>query len=164
MPAAKTIRQQIVDAVETALTTPGGLAPLNVQRCPTEPLEDLVNNLGTTDFPALLIYVKEDAATGEYTHDSVERDLTLHLVAVDKRPDNDSPIHVALEPVLAFAYMAVMAKGSLDGLADDIEAGKIEWDFETGVVDSAAARMEFNLKYRHDRYDMTVNPQGASYV
>jgi hypothetical protein len=146
------IREQIMVALVTALSSGGGSPPgLTVHRERTRPIE--VDSL-----PAIMVYAEDDVpkALGQQTYAAplTERHLSVVLDCRAQGSNIVSPDE-ALDPVLVWAAITVLANERFGGLASGVEELRTAWNSREGDVPVASAKLIFTIRYRTSRLDPT---------
>jgi hypothetical protein len=146
------IREQIMAALVVALSTGGGSpAGLTVHRERTRPIE--IDSL-----PAIMIYADDDVpkTLGQQTYAAplTERHLAVVLECRAQGSSGVSPDE-ALDPVLVWATITVLANERFGGLASGVEELRTAWSSREGDVPVASAKLIFTIRYRTSRLDPT---------
>ncbi len=141
------VREQILQAVELALSGPGKPAGVSVHRYRTRPFN-------SDALPALVIYPAPDGERVERVTlqpSRADRTLTIRiecrLIAAGEPPDT------ALDPLLVWVTRAIMADPTLGGLAVRTTEVRTLWDAEELDRVYAAAAVDFQIEYRTDAVD-----------
>lgn len=146
------IREQIIVAIVAALSSGSGMpSGLTVHRERTRPIE--IDSL-----PAIMIYADDDVpktlGAQTYAAPLTERHLSLELECRAAGSSGVSP-DAALDPILVWATLQVLADDRFGGLASGVEEGKTAWSSKEGDTPLAAAKLSFTVRYRTSRLDPT---------
>jgi hypothetical protein len=146
------IREQIMVLLVAALNSGlSGITGLTVHRERTRPIE--IDSL-----PAIMVYADDDVpkTLGQqvYAAPLTERQFSLALECRAQGSSSVSP-DAALDPVLVWAAMTVLANERFGGLASGVEEGRTVWSSREGDVPVASAKLNFTIKYRTSRLDPT---------
>jgi hypothetical protein len=147
------IREQIMVLLVAALNAGGAGSPagLTVHRERTRPIE--IDSL-----PAILVYADDDVpkplAQQIYNAPLTERQFSLGLECRAQGTSSVSP-DAALDPVLMWAAITVLANERFGGLASGVEEGRTVWASREGDTPVASAKLSFTIKYRTSRLDPT---------
>lgn len=148
---AGSIREQIMAALVTALSSGGAPAGLTVHRERTRPIE-------TDSLPAIMLYAEDEKprnlAGQAYRAPLAERQLSIGLQCRAKGALNVSP-DAALDPVLVWAMQTVMKNETFGALANGVEEDRTVWSSREGDDPIAAATVHYTIKYRTSRLDPT---------
>src|SRR5258708_1304909 len=147
------IREQSMVALVAALSAGGSGSPfgLSVHRERTRPIE--IDSL-----PAIMVYADDDVpkTLGQQTYAAplTERQFSVVLECRAQGSSSVSP-DAALDPVLVWAAITVLANERFGGLASGVDEGRTAWNSREGTTPLAAAKMFFTIKFRTSRLDPT---------
>lgn len=137
--AEVSIREQILRAVLEAVGPVVTGLGATLHRSPTLALP-------REQCPALLVFPESDSIL-ERANDRVTRDLVIRLVALTRAVPPASP-ETEADRLLTAAHAALMADGTLGGLALGIREQDCEWEVEDADGDAAALPARYQIRYR----------------
>jgi hypothetical protein len=145
--AGNSIREQILlAALETLRPAVEGLGA-TLYRSPTVAVT-------REQCPALVVFPESEAIT-ERANDRVTRELTVRVVALARAVLPDAPESQADE-LLTAAHAALMADGTLGGLALGIREQETEWEVEDADAVAAAIPARYRITYRTIAADLSI--------
>jgi len=150
-----TLREQIVDAVHTALNTarPEDV-PEFVRTRIVSPEEDTLPANTLYQGPEVVTPYREGQKVGRTHGPFVNRNLTIHIEFLVKAAVGDPPADQAADPSVAWATQAIMAAAEdrFGGLVDDVYELGTEPEYDRRKVTFCRIRQIWRFKY-HTRTD-----------
>ena len=144
---ADSIREQVVDYLETRLQDAGGPVGLNVHRSRHRPIDH-------DQLPAVVVYpVDEDTELASMDFD-VRRTLRLRFECRVK----GNPPDTALDPILNWVNQRVFAVSKLGGLAIWVRELRTQWAGESHLETFGAAAVDYEVAYETMQNDMETQP------
>ena len=143
----QSVREQILRAVLEAVGPVVTGLGATLHRSPTLALR-------REQCPALLVFPESESIL-ERANDRVTRDLVIRLVALTRAVPPASP-EAEADRLLTAAHAALMADGTLGGLALGIREQDCEWEVEDADGDAAALPARYQIRYRTLARDLAV--------
>lgn len=142
-----TIREQIIEAAVVAVNVG---APTGVPACVRTLMQpsEQVQLPSITCFPFREV-INDRSATGRWGP-IITRDLYLRFVVYAQ----GEPADQALDPILAWLTQALGGQ-QFGGLANDTVEHEINWQYDEGTFQVAAASVDFRVEYQTLRADAT---------
>jgi hypothetical protein len=104
--------------------------------------------------PALVVFPESEAIT-ERANDRVTRELTVRVVALARAVPPAIPESEA-DRLLTAAHAALMADGTLGGLALGIREQECDWEVEDADAVAAAIPARYRITYRTRAHDLST--------
>ena len=104
--------------------------------------------------PALVVFPESETVT-ERANDRVTRELTVRLVALARAVPPLTP-ETQADELLTAAHAALMADGTLGGLALGIREQETEWEVEDADAVAAAIPAHYRITYRTFAADLSI--------
>ena len=145
--AAHSIREQILLAVLDAVRTPVETLGATLHRSPTVAIS-------REQCPALVVFPESESIT-ERANDRVTRELTVRVVALARAVPPAIP-ETEADRLLTAAHAALMADGTLGGLALGIREQECEWEVEDADAVAAAIPARYRITYRTRAHDLST--------
>ena len=137
--AGHSIREQILLAVLAAVRPHAQSLGATLHRSPTVAIS-------REQCPALVVFPESESIT-ERANDRVTRELTVRVVALARAVPPAIP-ETEADRLLTAAHAALMADGTLGGLALGIREQECEWDVEDADAVAAAIPARYAITYR----------------
>jgi hypothetical protein len=148
MPIPTSVREAILNAAFAALDS-------SIDK-PGPIFRTRADALQTQELPAFLMYPLQDEAQ-RVTADTVERVLTLRFEAMTAgAPPQDQ----ALDPLLTFVTMTLLADATFKSLIQGFVDSKILWEFKDGEQDYALGALDVKITYVVAQADPSIQKTG----
>ena len=141
------IREQILLAVLAAVRPHAQSFGATLHRSPTVAIS-------REQCPALVVFPESESIT-ERANDRVTRELTVRVVALARAVPPAIP-ETEADRLLTAAHAALMADGTLGGLALGIREQECEWEVEDADAVAAAIPARYRITYRTRAHDLST--------
>ena len=145
--AGNSIREQILLAALEALRPAAESLRATLHRSPSVAVT-------REQCPALVVFPESEAIT-ERANDRVTRELTVRVVALARSVPPAVP-ETEADALLTAAHLALMADGTLGGLALGIREQECEWEVEDADAVAAAIPARYRITYRTFAADLSI--------
>ena len=145
--AGHSIREQILLAVLAAVRPHAQSFGATLHRSPTVAIS-------REQCPALVVFPESESIT-ERANDRVTRELTVRVVALARAVPPAIPESEA-DRLLTAAHAALMADGTLGGLALGIREQECDWEVEDADAVAAAIPARYRITYRTRAHDLST--------
>ena len=145
--SGNSIREQILLAVMAAVRTPVESLGATLHRSPTVAIS-------REQCPALVVFPESESIT-ERANDRVTRELTVRVVALARAVPPAIP-ETEADRLLTAAHAALMADGTLGGLALGIREQECDWEVEDADAVAAAIPARYRITYRTRAHDLST--------
>ena len=145
--SGNSIREQILLAVMAAVRTPVESLGATLHRSPTVAIS-------REQCPALVVFPESESIT-ERANDRVTRELTVRVVALARAVPPAIP-ETEADRLLTAAHAALMADGTLGGLALGIREQECDWEVEDADAVAAAIPARYRITYRTRAHDLAT--------
>ena len=141
------IREQILLAVLAAVRPNVQSLGATLHRSPTVAIS-------REQCPALVVFPESESIT-ERANDRVTRELTIRVVALARAVPPAIP-ETEADCLLTAAHAALMADGTLGGLALGIREQECDWEVEDADAVAAAIPARYRITYRTRAHDLST--------
>lgn len=141
------IRERILLAVLDAVRPASDALGATLHRSPTVAIS-------REQCPALVVFPESESIT-ERANDRVTRELTVRVVALARAVPPAVP-ETEADQLLTAAHTALMADGSLGGLALGIREQECEWEVEDADAVAVALPARYRITYRTLANDLST--------
>lgn len=145
--AGNSIREQILVAVLAAVRPQVEALGATLHRSPTVAIS-------REQCPALVVFPESESIT-ERSNDRVTRELTVRIVALARAVPPAIP-ETEADRLLTAAHAALMADGTLGGLALGIREQECEWEVEDADAVAVALPTRYRITYRTLANDLST--------
>ena len=145
--SGNSIREQILLALLAAVRPHAQSLGATLHRSPTVAI-------GREQCPALVVFPESESIT-ERANDRVTRELTVRIVALARAVPPAIP-ETEADRLLTAAHAALMADGTLGGLALGIREQECEWEVEDADAVAAAIPARYRITYRTRAHDLST--------
>ena len=145
--SGNSIREQILLALLAAVRPHAQSLGATLHRSPTVAIS-------REQCPALVVFPESETIT-ERANDRVTRELTVRVVALARAVPPAIPESEA-DRLLTAAHAALMADGTLGGLALGIREQECEWEVEDADAVAAAIPARYRITYRTRAHDLST--------
>ena len=145
--AGHSIREQILLAVLAAVRPHAQSFGATLHRSPTVAIS-------REQCPALVVFPESESIT-ERANDRVTRELTVRVVALARAVPPAIP-ETEADRLLTAAHAALMADGTLGGLALGIREQECDWEVEDADAVAAAIPARYRITYRTRAHDLST--------
>ena len=145
--AGHSIREQILLAVLAAVRPHAQSLGATLHRSPTVAIS-------REQCPALVVFPESESIT-ERANDRVTRELTVRVVALARAVPPAIP-ETEADRLLTAAHAALMADGTLGGLALGIREQECDWEVEDADAVAAAIPARYRITYRTRAHDLST--------
>ena len=145
--AGHSIREQILLAVLAAVRPHAQSFGATLHRSPTVAIS-------REQCPALVVFPESESIT-ERANDRVTRELTVRVVALARAVPPAIP-ETEADRLLTAAHAALMADGTLGGLALGIREQECDWEVEDADAVAAAIPSRDRITYRTRAHDLST--------
>jgi hypothetical protein len=145
--AGNSIREQILLAVVAIVRSAAEGLGATVHRSPSVAVT-------REQCPALVVFPESETVT-ERANDRVTRELTVRIVALARAIPPLMP-EMEADELLTVVHAALMADGTLGGLALGIHEQECEWEVEDADAVAAAIPARYRITYRTFAADLSI--------
>ena len=145
--AGHSIREQILLALLAVVRPHAQSLGATLHRSPTVAI-------GREQCPALVVFPESESIT-ERANDRVTRELTVRVVALARAVPPAIP-ETEADRLLTAAHAALMADGTLGGLALGIREQECDWEVEDADAVAAAIPARYRITYRTRAHDLST--------
>ena len=145
--SGNSIREQILLAVLAAVRPHAQSFGATLHRSPTVAIS-------REQCPALVVFPESESIT-ERANDRVTRELTVRVVALARAVPPAIP-ETEADRLLTAAHAALMADGTLGGLALGIREQECDWEVEDADAVAAAIPARYRITYRTRAHDLST--------
>lgn len=139
-----TKREQIMNAIKAKLEAVPGMAG-RVHRSREVALS-------RDEAPAYVLTWESERVSGDGVLQFTSKDLAVVVDVYQRAAVPDA----AADQYVELAHAALLQDANLGGLSIDIEEGDTELQMDEADITACFVRMEFNVKYRHQRDNLSV--------